>query len=316
MTGVHGDVVVTHAPPDLDVRALRAALLEDPAVAYAAAPAAKRPGVAELGRELLASMGRPGVTHGRKTGERHMLRPLPYWRTDGITDLVILDAQLLAIDGLSTLLDAAAATPLRVWLLLTDPARPYVTAWLTAAHTAATPWSDVVDHWRRRLQPLTGRRRACPTVAAPPWAGPDPVGTLAWTVEPPRCPTHRYPAACLREALRGAHALGQLTPDQARDVARDHYLALSRAGDANGAFAAAVLLGRDHYVPARAALQRIGAPDRTTVADVTPRGGVPAGQQRPSTVEAAALAALRAQDVLAGCPASSPVLCIFGEPSG
>ena len=142
------------------------------------------------------------------------------------------------------------------------------------------------------------------------------MGTLAWTVEPPRCPTHRYPAACLREALRGAHALGQLTPDQARDVARDHYLALSRAGDANGAFAAAVLLGRDHYVPARAALQRIGAPDRTTVADVTPRGGVPAGQQRPSTVEAAALAALRAQDVLAGCPASSPVLCIFGEPSG
>ncbi|MGN6334167.1 MAG: hypothetical protein ACTHOD_21340, partial [Motilibacteraceae bacterium] len=130
--------------------------------------------------------------------------------------------------------------------------------------------------------------------------------------DPPPCPLHRLPAACLREALRGAHARGELTADQARD----HYLATTRAGDGDGAFAVSVLLGRDLYIPARTALARLGAPEDTTVGQVTARGGVHTGQSRPSRVEADALAALRTQDVLAGYHGSSPVLSIFGEPPG
>jgi hypothetical protein len=317
MIGLLGDVVVTRCPPDLDVRAVRAALLEDPAVAYAAAPPdARRPGIAGLGRGLLASMGRPGVTWGRRAGEQHFLRPLPYWRADAITDLVVLDAQQLRIGGLTVLLDAASAAPLRTWLLLTDPARPAVTTWLADAHAVATPWADVVAHWRVRLSAQAGRRDRCPTAAHPPWTGTDPVGVHAWTAEPPPCPVHERAAGCLREALRGAHARGELTATEACETARQHALTLERDGDRDGALAAAVLLGRDVYAPARATLGRLGASAQVRLRQVDADGAVRGSTRKPDAIEAAALRAMRAQDALAGCAGSGPFLTILGEPTG
>lgn len=311
------DTVVTHCSIDLDVPALREAWLADPGVAYATAPVgARRPGIAALGRDLLSSMGRPGVTWGRKHGERHFLRALPYWRTDAITDLVILDAQQLRIEGLCALLEATSAAPVRTWLLLTEPARPDVTCWLSASHTDATPWGDVKQYWQDRATAGRGRRQACPTAAEPPWVGTDPVGVTAWTLAPPDCPLHDQPARCLREALRGAHARGQLTPDQACAAARDHHLTLNRSGDADAALAAAVILGRDLYVPARTSLERLGTGPGTVLGDVSGAGGVLSSGRRPTPIEAAALAALRSQDALVGMQADRALLAIFGEAAG
>jgi hypothetical protein len=317
VTSLLADTVVTHCPPDLDVRALRARWLHDPSLAYAAAPYdPRRPGIAGLGRELLASMGRPGVTWGRRHGEQHFLRPIPYWRTDGITDLLILDAQLLRIEGLSVLLDAAAATPLRTWLLLTEPSRPDVSRWLAEAHAPAIPWHEVEEYWERRIDPLTGLRSTCPTAAAPPWSGTEPIGIEEWTAHPVPCLLHNRPASCLREALRGAHARGELTPDEAGAVARDHFLALTRMGDEDAALAAAVLLGRDHFQPARTALVRLRVDNDVALEDVSRDGDVSSADRASDPLEAAALRGLRVQDTLAGCPATGPFLTIFGEAPG
>jgi hypothetical protein len=312
--------VVTVAPPAaFRFGAFRTRLLDDPHVAWAVArQPSRRPRVSDLGRDLLSSMGRPGTTWGRKTGERHLIRVPPYLRVDGIRDIVVMAAEQLLLDGLLSLVDAGSAAPGRCWLLLGEAMRADVATWLPSV---AQRWrfDEFEQYWEQRLRRAEGDDTRCPTALHPPWVEVDNAAAAVamWAADPPACLRHSGPVECLKDAFRGAQARSELTHAQATSAA----LAYVRTLSPTERHVADVALGRDVYTPAVRALGSVGAgAHRLAISDVAADGsGLSAGSAKGSgvvvsnMVDQRAIAAQRTHSVMSGGASSSPLLTIFGE---
>lgn len=126
VSGEPGAVMAAALPAVPPLLQLRTTLAGNPHIALATLRAGRysNPPYTGVSDEILNWLGRPGTSYGRRQGERHFLRIVPFlrdgwrhtqWRdpadapTAGVTDLIVVSPEHLQSEGLLALIDAAAA---------------------------------------------------------------------------------------------------------------------------------------------------------------------------------------------------------------
>lgn len=347
--GAPAAVIATVVPEDVRIHDIRLALAGNPHVALGIlrCQGDTNPPYTGLSDELLGWLGRVGTAHGRKLGERHFLRIVPFlregwqhtpWRkphepTRGITDIVVVHPEMLGADALLDLLDAAAAAASCLWLLC-GTTMPVDTGRLIRAHAGLyADWQNLWEQWRQRngsvpqlsCLALSQRWWRAPTTHA---HGSDAItarrrtraerahaGVVGdWT----SCPVHRDPLGCLRASFAYAIGTVEMTDSDGLAVCLDLIRATNmprwQVHD----------LARDTFAPARDCVDHLcrqagldpALVPRTRLSALDQEGRTLAIGGHPLPVPELMRPAVlrqRTMSLLSGGTANSPLLTIFGE---
>lgn len=236
----------------------------------------------DLALDLLDALGRVGCQRAvRRVHEQDLIFLLPYLLTEPVGQLLICEAQWLALEGLSDLLAVTELAGIDVTLHIGEPPTPAIERWLAGQggrNLDATAALSVL-----RQQPA----------AAP---------TCTWNPEALRrgqrsCDGHNSATACILENLRH-HVRDGVDPQEAKDVVCDLIAGSSSADQdqlrwafgRDSARAAALVLHRHHGLAA-ADIAHLG------IRDIDHQGQLLGAHQR---LPAAAAAALLRQRIYAG----------------
>ncbi len=337
--GQPGAIITTTIPDGTPLHELRALFSGDPhsvvATIYTRAHG-NRDNIPynSITDDTLNWLGRTGTTIGRRNGERHLLRIVPFlrhgWQDNhlrhpetvphGISNYVVIGAEQLLADGVRELIDAAAAANTAVWLL--QSTRETRGTAVIASYAHEVSWSHLWQEWANEAEPPPTQ---CAGTITPWWRSGqrDPHARVAALIESAvalidsTCPTHTHHAGCLRQALAQGLQRHNIDEHEARQVT----LALRRLAQRDRRHEYDVL-ARDTFAPARDALTRLLRPCRKDplnikIAQIDRNGRSIHLQDRCLLVPRQDRPALRRQrqlTLLAGGSVNTPFLTIFGDP--
>jgi hypothetical protein len=121
------------------------------------APSDAKTSLPNLSQDLLDAIGAVGRREPRAAGDRHLLRALVHLIHGPVRNVIVDDAQLLAVDALDALHEAALIGRAQLWLIFDAAQRPPrgptvhpdPRTWMTDVCTIATP-GRLLRVWQQR----------------------------------------------------------------------------------------------------------------------------------------------------------------------